>query len=70
MAKPKTLPLPEGHVVKDYYIGHTHIKICDDCYRDKTPEEIEATWQRINDKCFELLRRQAARKESEKEAVQ
>lgn len=35
-------PVPDGHVVKDYYIGHTHIKICDDCYRDKTPEELEA----------------------------
>lgn len=28
-------------VVKDYYIGNTRIIICDDAYRDKTPEEIE-----------------------------
>ena len=33
--------VPEGHVVKDYYIGHTHVKICDDYCRDKTPEQVQ-----------------------------
>ncbi len=28
-------------VVKDYYIGNTRIIICDDAYRDKTPEELD-----------------------------
>ena len=37
----------EGNVVKDFYIGHTHIKICDDSCRDKTPEQVEAILARI-----------------------
>ena len=37
----------EGHVVKDFYIGHTHIQICDDCCRDTTPEQVEAILARI-----------------------
>nr|DAK86095.1 MAG TPA: hypothetical protein [Caudoviricetes sp.]DAU53234.1 MAG TPA: hypothetical protein [Caudoviricetes sp.] len=59
-------PVPDGHVVKDYYIGHTHIKICDDCYRDKTPEELEAQRQRLSDLCYELLEKQARREALEK----
>lgn len=66
MKKPKILPLPDGHVVKDYYIGNTHIKICDDYYRDKTPEEIEAINQRISDKCYELLYNAYLRKQAQK----
>ena len=37
----------EGHVVKDFYVGHTHIVICDDYCRDKTPEEVKETMRRI-----------------------
>ena len=33
--------VPEGHVVKDFYIGHTHVKICDDYCRDVTPEQVQ-----------------------------
>ena len=37
----------EGNVVKDFYVGHTHIKICDDCCRDTTPEQVEEILTRI-----------------------
>lgn len=37
----------EGHVVKDFKLGETRIKICDDYCRDKTPEAIQATLDRI-----------------------
>jgi len=37
----------EGHVVKDFYVGHTHIKICDDSCRNKTPEQVQEILERI-----------------------
>lgn len=37
----------EGNVVKDFYVGKTHIKICDDCCRDTTPEQVEEILARI-----------------------
>lgn len=37
----------EGHVVKDFKLGGTRIKICDDYCRDKTPEAVQATLDRI-----------------------
>ena len=36
-----------GHVVEDYYIGHTHVRICDDYCRDKTPEQVREILDRI-----------------------
>ena len=36
-----------GHVVEDFYIGNTHVRICDDACRDKTPEEVQAILDRI-----------------------
>lgn len=41
--------MDEGHVVEEFYIGNTHIRICDDYCRDKTPEEVEAILKRIAD---------------------
>lgn len=43
MPKPPTI----GHVVEDYYIGRTHIRICDDYCRDQTPEQAQAILDRI-----------------------
>ena len=37
----------EGHVVKDFKLGETRIKICDDYCRDKTPEAVQAVLDRI-----------------------
>ena len=40
----------EGHVVKDFCIGNTHVKICDDYCRDKTKEEVDEILARIAQK--------------------
>lgn len=37
----------EGHVVEEFKIGNTKIKICDDYCKDKTPEDVEAILKRI-----------------------
>jgi len=37
----------DGNVVKDFKIGNTRIKICDDYCRDKQPEVVQATLDRI-----------------------
>ena len=36
-----------GHVVQDFYIGNTHVKICDDCCRGQSKEETDAILERI-----------------------
>ena len=36
-----------GHVVKEYKIGGTTIRICDDAYINRTREDIERTLERI-----------------------
>lgn len=37
----------EGHVVDEFMIGNTKVKICDDYCRDKSPEYIQMTLKRI-----------------------
>lgn len=37
----------EGHVVEEFKIGNTKIKICDDYCRNTTPEEVDAILARI-----------------------
>jgi len=37
----------EGHIVKDFKISGTRIKICDDYCRDKTPEDIQYILDKI-----------------------
>lgn len=44
----KIKPPKLGHVVDDCYIGHTHVLVCDDCVV-KTPEEVQAILDHIND---------------------
>lgn len=39
-----------GNVVAEYMIGNTKIKICDDAYRDKTPEDYRKMFKRFEDK--------------------
>ncbi len=38
----------EGNIVKDFYIGQTRVKICDDYCKDKTKADVEATLRRIS----------------------
>ena len=37
----------DGNVVRDFKIGNTRIKICDDCCRDKTTEQVDAILMRV-----------------------
>lgn len=37
----------EGHIVEEFMIGNTKVKICDDYCRDKSPEYIQMTLKRI-----------------------
>lgn len=37
----------EGHVVEDFYIGKTHVQICDDYCRNKTRAEVDEILARI-----------------------
>jgi hypothetical protein len=39
--------LKPGNVVRDFKIGNTRIKICDDMCRDKTPEDVQKILDRI-----------------------
>ena len=36
-----------GHCVREMKVGNTRIRICDDCCRDKTPDEVNAILERI-----------------------
>ena len=35
------------HIVRDFTIGNTRIKIADDCCRNTTPEEVQEILRRI-----------------------
>lgn len=58
----------EGNVVKDFYVGHTRIKICDDCCRDTTPEQVEEILTRIARIAIGAMR--AAAEEKERQQTQ
>ncbi len=40
-------PVSEGHVVRDFMLGNTHVQICDDYCKDRTPDEVQAILDRI-----------------------
>lgn len=37
----------EPHIVRDFTIGNTRIKIADNCCRDKTPEDVQKILKEI-----------------------
>lgn len=43
----KDIVTGEGHFVREFMIGNTHVRIADDYCRDKTPEEVETILRRI-----------------------
>ena len=45
----------DGNVVKDFQIGNTRIKICDDYCRDTSSEEVQAILDRIANRVQEQL---------------
>ena len=42
-------------VVRDFYIGNTHVKIDDEYCRDKTPEEVQEILDRIADRAYRAI---------------
>lgn len=36
------------HIVRDFTVGNTRIKIADDCCRDKTPEDVRKILKEIS----------------------
>lgn len=64
----KVEPPKVGHIVKEYYDGNTHIIICDDYCRDKTPEDVEAILDRIAEIAYpNLLKQEMERRAREAE---
>ncbi len=55
----------EGHIVKDFMLGDTRIKICDDYCLDKTPKDIQSTLERIASKTYPVLSMQGDLERSE-----
>lgn len=47
----------KGHVVEEYKDGSTVIKICDDCCKNTTPEQVEEILERIAKKALEHFNR-------------
>lgn len=37
----------EPHIVEDFMIGNTRIRIADNCCRDKTPEDVQRILRKI-----------------------
>ena len=62
---PKKLKIydEEPHVVEDYYIGNTHIIICDNYCRKTTEEENNEIWKRVARKAQRYLTEAARRAE-------
>lgn len=58
--------IPIGHVVQDSYIGNTHILICDDAYRDKTPEQVQG----VLDRCAQISLRIQYQNQAESAAAE
>lgn len=48
--------VPNGNIVEEYKIGNTTIKICDEAYRDKTPEDIKRILERITIVAWKCVR--------------
>ena len=44
-----------GNVVEEYKIGNTKIRICNDAYINRSPEEIEQILKRINSLCLNFV---------------
>ena len=54
----------KGHVVKEFMLGNTHVKICDDYCRDRTPDEVKAILDRIADNALRAFEAAAEREVS------
>ena len=50
----------DWNVVEEYKVGNTTVKICDNCCRDKTPEDIDKIIKNIARIALDSYQRQAA----------
>lgn len=50
--------IPIGNVVKEYTRGNVKIKICDDAYRNNTPEDVDRILKRIVEIGYRILCKQ------------
>lgn len=57
------------HIVETMWIGNTKINFADNCYRDRTPEEIQQTLDRIAQIAAGIYAR-AAERELEKKMAE
>lgn len=69
MPRRKPGPIPEGHVVKEFMIGNTRVKICDDYCRNQTREEAEAIMANFCRVCLPYLQK-AELERMQKEAAE
>lgn len=51
----------QGNVVRDFTIGNTRVKICDDFCRDRTPREIQEILERVARRALEEFTATAAK---------
>ena len=56
-----------GHVVEEFMLGNTKVRICDDYCRDKTKEDVEKILESISQKVSGPYFYALAQKEREKE---
>lgn len=68
MPKRQPGPPPLGHVVKEFTIGNTRVKICDDYCRNQTREEAEQIMRNFCRVCLPYLQ-QAEYKRMQEEAA-
>ena len=50
----------DWNIVEEYKVGNTTVKICDNCCRDKTPEDIDKIIKNIARIALDSYQRQAA----------
>jgi hypothetical protein len=48
--------VPIGNVVKEMKIGNTLIRICDDAYRNNTPEDNRRLKKELMNACWDAVR--------------
>ncbi len=68
MPRRKPGPIPEGHVVKEFMIGNTRVKICDDYCRNQTREEAEAIMANFCRVCLPHLQKAELKKMQDAES--
>ena len=55
------------NIAKDFYKGHTHIKIATDYCNDKTPQDVERTLEKIAGTALIHIRAAAEREKCDKD---